>query len=192
MCHALLAGVMAFTLGSCGGGGGSSHSTDKGIAPNQFLPNGYASCEVTVSIPNGKDPIELSFTCENLNNATQGLISKASAKNIPNISISSDRGVWNQTAPTTFNRLNGMNLTCERMEIEGMTVDIYARTPVTGTMKELEGRTIGGALIVHYVTGDAAGSDKDKTWSLDNSIVKITYTPVKNDGKPSGGTEASQ
>ncbi len=187
MCHALLAGAMAFGLGSCGGGGGGNNSADKGSAPNEFLPKEYASCKVDITVPNGtKNSIELSFTCENTNNGTQGTINNASAKNIPNFApITSASGTWSQNAPTSYNRLNGINFHCERIAVTDMAMDIDNRTPITGTMQELVGRAVGGGLIVHRVGGDAA-SGGDEYIPLLNSNVTITYTP--RDNKPSGGT----
>lgn len=183
-CCALLLGAISFTLSSCGGGGGNSG--DKGLAPSQFLPSNYTSCEVNISVPNGKDKIELSFTCQNSTSATQGSISSASITGIsPNWSGVSGR--WEQTSSTSYNRINGLNLICNNFWVAGMNMAINDSGYSSGVMTSLSGVIDGGTLTVHPVGGDASDSSNDTIYSLANSTVTITYTPIGNNKVPDGG-----
>lgn len=185
-CCALLLGAVSFTLSSCGGGGGGN-SGDKGLAPSQFLPSSYTSCEVKISVPQGEDTIELSFTCQNSTSATQGVISSASIKGTtPN--WSGVTGTWQQTNPTSYNRISGLNLICHNFWVADMNMSIQnSGYDGAGVMTSLSGVIDDGTLTVHPVGGDASDSSSDSYYSLANSTVTITYTPIGNNKVPDGG-----
>lgn len=188
-CCALLLGAVSFALSSCGGGGGGN-SGDKGIAPSQFLPSNYTSCEVKISVPNEKEKIELSFTCQNSTSATQGDILPASIKGSVIPDKSGAQGIWQQTNPTTYNRISGLNLICEKSGfwVTEMNMSIQdSGYDSAGMMTSLSGVIDVGTLTVRPVGGDASDPGRDTVYPLVNSTVTITYTPIGNNKVPDGG-----
>lgn len=141
-------------------------------------------------MPNGKGKIELSFTCQNSTSATQGSISSASIKGSAIPDKSGAQGIWQQTNPTTYNRISGLNLICENSGfwVTEMNTSIQdSAYDSAGVMTSLSGVIDGGLLTVRPVTGDASDSSKDTYYSLVNSTVTITYTPIGNNKVPDGG-----
>lgn len=137
-------------------------------------------------MPNGKEKIELSFTCQNSTSATQGSISSASITGT-SPSWSGVSGIWEQTSSTSYNRINGLNLICENFWVAGMNMAINDSGYSSGVMTSLSGVIDGGTLTVHPVSGDASDSSNDTIYSLANSTVTITYTPIGNNKVPDGG-----